>query len=65
MRTLGQDFQGLPPQMVQQFLHLLEDVSRIQQVLLDETAFLRARLRDLEARTPPGPAPAGEEGRRP
>ena len=56
----GQDFPGLPPQMVLRFLRLLEDVSRIQQVLLDETAFLRARLRDLEARTPPGPAPGGE-----
>ena len=58
MPTPGQDFTGLPPQMVQQFLHLLEDVSRIQQVLLDETAFLRARLRELESRTPPGPFPA-------
>jgi len=59
-----QDPSGTPaPQAVQHFLRLLDDVSRIQQLLLEETAFLRARVRELEARTP-GPAEGEGEGRR-
>ena len=52
-----------PPQTVQHFLHLLDDVSLIQELLLDETAFLRARVRELEAGQAPGPTE--NEGRRP
>ncbi len=65
MRAFGQDSQGLPPQMVQQFLRLLEEVNRIQQILLDETAFLRSRVRELEAGNKPGSVPGETEGRRP
>ena len=49
------------PQEVQHFLDLLEDVKLIQQILLDETAFLRRRVRELEARG----GPAEDAGRRP
>jgi hypothetical protein len=51
--------------MVQQFLRLLEEVNRIQQILLDETAFLRSRVRELEAGNKPGSVPGETEGRRP
>jgi hypothetical protein len=48
--------------VVQHFLNLLEDVKLIQQILLDETAFLRDRVRELEqARGGPGEG----AGRRP
>jgi hypothetical protein len=53
------------PQVAQYFLRLLDDVSRIQQLLLDETVALRARVRELEAGAQPGSGPAGDEGRRP
>ena len=48
------------PQAAQHFLDLLDDVSLIQQLLLEETAFLRARVRELEARG----GPAEGAGRR-
>ena len=50
------------PQVVQHFLNLLDDVRLIQQILLDETAALRERVRELEqARGGPGEG----AGRRP
>ena len=56
---------GPPPQAVQHFLRLLDDVSLIQQLLLEETAFLRARVRELEAKAAgPAPGPGDSEGRR-
>ena len=61
---LNLDPQGVPqPQAVQHFLRLLDDVSRIQQLLMEETERLRARVRELEARTA-GSGPAEGEGRR-
>jgi hypothetical protein len=39
----------LTPQVLQQFLSLVDEISAIQERLLDETAFLRARVRELEA----------------
>ena len=42
------------PQVVRHFLDLLEEVSLLQQILLEETASLRARVRELEARGGPG-----------
>lgn len=48
------------PQAVQRFLTLLEEVRLIQQILLDETALLRDRVRELEARG----GPAQGAGRR-
>jgi len=64
---LNLDPQGIPqPQAVQHFLRLLDDVSHIQQLLLEETERLQARVRELEARTAsPDPGPADGEGRRP
>ncbi|MDR3671047.1 MAG: hypothetical protein P4L36_09385 [Holophaga sp.] len=57
---------GLPPSPeVERFFHLLSEISRNQQLLLDETRSLRARVMELEARADgrnQGPA-AGQEGR--
>jgi hypothetical protein len=66
----NQDTPDLPPQAAQHFLHLLDEVGAIQQLLLDETERLRARVRELEAgaamrRAPSGPAPVGGQGRQP
>jgi cell division septum initiation protein DivIVA len=45
------DSSGLPSfQSVQRFLHLLDDINRMQDALLQETESLRARVRELEAR---------------
>ena len=43
-----------PPQLVQHFLRLLEEVSAIQKALMEETAFLRTRVRELESRNHEG-----------
>jgi len=59
----NQDSQGLPqpqPQVVQHFLRLINDIAAIQQILLEETRFLRQRVRDLEAK---GAGPADGPGR--
>lgn len=71
MATLNQEFPEPPPaQAVQHFLNLLDDVSLIQQLLLEETERLRARVRELEAGTEQvrdsvRPAPAEAERSRP
>ena len=52
-----------PPslQEVQHFLHLLDDVSQIQQQLMEETVVLRARVKALEANHPLGQDPLPKE----
>ena len=51
MAMFNQDSPAPPsPQVVQNFLDLLDEINHIQQTLLEETAFLRARVRELEAR---------------
>ena len=54
-----------PAQAVQHFLSLLDDVNVIQQLLLDETERLRARVRELEAGVEPPQVPRAREGGRP
>jgi len=62
MAMFNQDSPAPPsPQVVQNFLDLLDEINHIQQILLDETAFLRRRVRELEARG----GPAEDAGRRP
>jgi hypothetical protein len=48
-----QELPGLPPAgEVERFLRLLDDVRRIQQLLLEETVVLRARVLELETQVP-------------
>jgi hypothetical protein len=51
-----------PFQSVQRFLRLLDDINQMHEELLDETERLRARVRELEARSGPSWAPRGDEG---
>jgi hypothetical protein len=46
-----------PPSLreVQHFLQLLDDVTEIQKLLMEETVVLRARVQELEARSAEGP----------
>jgi hypothetical protein len=47
-----------PFKAAQRFLHLLDDLNHMQEELLDEAERLRARVRELEARTG-APVPEG------
>jgi hypothetical protein len=57
---------GLPPfQEAERFLRLLADLSHMQQLLLDETRTLQARVAELEAKIPVAdPPPANGRGSR-
>jgi hypothetical protein len=54
-----------PLQEAQVFLRLLNDVSLIQRLLLEETQALRARVRELEAGRAAASGPAPRAGNRP